>query len=63
MKKLINIRNVCSRVGFCRSKVYAMIKESSFPKPIKIGKASRWDDEDIDQWIERHTSSQKQNAA
>ena len=30
---------------------YELIKRGSFPKPVKIGNASRWLNEEITKWI------------
>lgn len=44
---------VIARVGFSRSTLWRMVKEGSFPKPMKIGvRALAWDTCDIDAWIE-----------
>ena len=52
-KRLIRLPEVISKTGFCKSSIYAKINEGIFPPPVKIGtRASAWDTEKIDQWID-----------
>lgn len=40
------------RIG--KTKIYELIAEGSFPKPLKIGgKSSRWLRPEIDQWLDK----------
>lgn len=50
-ESLLPLETVTDRVGFKRSKIYAMVQAGEFPKPIKIGSASRWPASAIDNWI------------
>jgi prophage regulatory protein len=51
-KKLIRLPAVLARVGYSRSRIYALIKAEKFPRPVKLGlRASAWVEEDIDEWI------------
>ena len=45
-------------VGFCRSRIYQLIAAGDFPKPIKVGKSSRWIKTELDAWI-THQSQQR----
>ncbi|GAX87031.1 prophage regulatory protein [Lebetimonas natsushimae] len=49
MKKLLTIKEVTKMVGFKTSTIYKFIKTKNFPKPVKIGKSSRWLLSDINQ--------------
>ncbi|MBX9803241.1 MAG: AlpA family phage regulatory protein [Caulobacteraceae bacterium] len=49
--KLIALPTVMAQTGMCRSWLYAAIKEQRFPKPVKIGGASRWDSRAVDAWV------------
>jgi len=51
MEKLLTIKEVTYIVGFKQSTIYKFIKTKAFPKPIKIGRASRWKQSDIQNWI------------
>jgi len=40
------------RIGYSRSQIYLLIKQGSFPAPIKLGeRASAWLHSSIDEWI------------
>ena len=50
-ERLIPLPEVESRSGFKSSFIYQLIKEGKFPKPVKIGSASRWRESEVQQWI------------
>lgn len=50
-EKLLPIREVELQSGFKSSFIYQLIKESKFPKPLKIRTASRWRESEVQQWI------------
>ena len=41
-------RDVLNKVGLRKSNLYKMIGEGLFPKPIKVGRASLWIEEEVD---------------
>jgi prophage regulatory protein len=41
-------KDVLNKIGLPNSNLYKMIGEGLFPKPIKIGKASIWVEEEVD---------------
>ena len=43
-------------VGFGRSRIYQLIGAGKFPKPIKLGKSSRWLKTEIDAWIQQQAA-------
>jgi prophage regulatory protein len=50
--KILRLPEVLSRVGYRRSKVYALIKENKFPKPLELGaKARGFVESEVDAWI------------
>ena len=52
MEKLLTIREVEQLTGFKKSSVYSFIEAGDFPKPIKIGRSSRWASNEINCWIQ-----------
>lgn len=50
--RLLRLPDVMRRIGMKRTAVYALMKEGSFPAPVKVGGASAWVDYEITQWIE-----------
>lgn len=47
----LTVRQVCERVGFRKSWVWARVKQSAFPQPVHIGTGARWLSSEIDAWI------------
>lgn len=50
-ERLLTLPEVESRTGFKSSFLYQLMKERKFPKPLKIGAASRWRESEVQQWI------------
>lgn len=50
--RLLKIEDVCDLLGLSRTTVYRCIKDKSapFPRPLKIGKCSRWSEGQIIEW-------------
>ncbi|MGP9499553.1 helix-turn-helix transcriptional regulator [Halomonas sp. AOP43-D1-4] len=54
MAQLLPMKQVAEKVGYCESKVYAMIREGEFPPGKKMATGGvRWLDEEVDAWIMR----------
>lgn len=51
MPSLISIQQVIDQTGVGRTTIYALIKLDDFPRPVKVGNASRWVQEEISDWI------------
>ena len=49
--ELIRLPQVEAMAGAKRSRIYEMISAGTFPKPVKIGTASRWSFREIQQWV------------
>ena len=51
---LLNIKAVCARTGLGRTKVYELLAERRFPKPVyPTPRAPRWRSDEITAWIDR----------
>ena len=50
-ERLLTLNEITNIVSFKKSTIYKFIKTNGFPKPVKIGKSSRWLLSDINQWI------------
>lgn len=50
--KLIPIDEVCRQLSISHAMVYRLIERKDFPRPVKIGKASRWAQGQINRWVE-----------
>lgn len=42
LPQYLNISDLCEMLKLNRSTIYRQAQEGKFPKPLKIGKASRW---------------------
>lgn len=48
---LIKLPEVLRQVGLGKSAVYEMIAAETFPAPIKLGRYSRWSQQEVQDWI------------
>ena len=50
--RMLRIGAVCSEIGLSRAMIYRLMTDARnpFPKPIKVGKASRWSLVEIIEW-------------
>ena len=58
--RLIRLPQVLDRVGLGRAAVYERVKAGTFPAPIKIGAASAWVEEEVDEWIAAQVTAARQ---
>ena len=49
--RFLRRREVEDLVGLKHSAIYALIREGSFPDPIKLGRASRWSEGEVRGWM------------
>ena len=49
--RFLKINEVVAKVGLSRSQIYVCIKSAGFPLPVKIGAASLWLDEAVEDWM------------
>ncbi len=50
--RLIPIRTVLERTSLSRTTLYQLIKEGTFPPPVKVGTASRWVEAEVEEWVQ-----------
>lgn len=48
---LIDMKFITTFTGLTDKWFYKLIKEKKFPKPIKLGRASRWFKSEVEQWL------------
>lgn len=60
---LLRRKEVESRTGLKRSKIYDLMSEGKFPAPIKLGygKCVAWVESDIEDWIQRQIDGERRN--
>lgn len=49
--RLLRMPQVIDRIGLKKTVIYERIKEGTFPKPVKLGSASVWPENEVDAWI------------
>lgn len=53
---------VAARLGITRQSVYNLVNRvADFPKPVKVGRASLWAEDSVDQWRAEHPARQKRS--
>lgn len=56
---LIKLPEVCRQVGLGKSAIYELVAEKTFPAPIKLGRYSRWSQNEVQQWIEQRKAARQ----
>ena len=50
--KFLKLPTVSNCTGTSKSTIYAGVAAGTFPKPVKVGRASRWRLSDINRWMD-----------
>ncbi len=52
-RKLLRLAALRGKLDVCTDTIYRWIRESGFPKPIKLSRnTGMWDEAEVDAWIE-----------
>ncbi|WP_272582004.1 MULTISPECIES: helix-turn-helix transcriptional regulator [unclassified Providencia] len=57
--KLVDIKFITQFTGLTDKWFYKLIKAGEFPKPIKLGRSSRWFKSEVEQWLKERINSSK----
>lgn len=57
--QLVDIKFITEFTGLTDKWFYKLIKEGEFPKPIKLGRSSRWFKSEIEQWLKERINNSK----
>lgn len=49
---LISVEDILVKLPVSRPMIYALIARHDFPKPLKIGARSLWDEAEVQAWID-----------
>jgi len=49
--KALSLDLVIETTGLGKTTLYGLMKSNKFPRPLKIGKASRWLTTDVSEWL------------
>lgn len=58
--RLMPLRDVLASVGLSQASVYRLMAAGEFPKPCKVGTASRWVSSEIEAWISDRVAERQQ---
>lgn len=59
MRQNMTIEDVVEMTGFARATIYKYVGLRSFPQPIRLGRAARWREVDIQKWIDVQAREQE----
>ncbi|HFK4063595.1 AlpA family phage regulatory protein [Citrobacter freundii] len=51
--KLIDLKFICEKTEFSKAYIYKLMNNKLFPKPLKIGRSSRWRLSEFQEWLDR----------
>ncbi|MFP1907963.1 helix-turn-helix transcriptional regulator [Lonsdalea quercina] len=49
--KLVDLKFICENTGLSRAYIYKLMSNDLFPKPLKLGRASRWYLSEFKDWM------------
>lgn len=58
--KMVDMAFITSFTGLTDKWFYKLIKDGQFPKPIKLGRSSRWMQSEVEAWVENRISQSRQ---
>lgn len=62
--RVIKLKEVLAKTSLGKTTLYALLKQSQFPKPISLGlRAVGWLESDVDAWILEKIRTRDQQAA
>ena len=59
--KLVDMVFITQFTGLTDKWFYKLISEKKFPKPIKLGRSSRWRESEIHQWLTERIDESRNN--
>lgn len=58
--QLVDMRFITKLTGLTDKWFYKLIKDGLFPKPIKLGRSSRWKKSEIEDWLEKRIADSRE---
>jgi predicted DNA-binding transcriptional regulator AlpA len=59
--QLVDMRFITQLTGLTDKWFYKLIKDGLFPKPIKLGRSSRWKQSEIEGWLQQRIADSRGN--
>ncbi|MGS7254876.1 helix-turn-helix transcriptional regulator [Enterobacter hormaechei] len=50
--QLVDMAFITTYTGMTDKWFYNLINEGKFPKPIKLGRSSRWKESEVEEWVQ-----------
>jgi predicted DNA-binding transcriptional regulator AlpA len=61
--QMVDMKFITAFTGLTDKWFYRLIKEKKFPKPIKLGRASRWFKSEVEKWLEERIEESRGEGA
>ncbi|MEG0867314.1 MAG: AlpA family transcriptional regulator [Hafnia sp.] len=58
--QLVTMAFITRRTGLTDKWFYKLIKDGEFPKPIKLGRSSRWLQSEVEAWLQQRIAQSRQ---
>ncbi|HCA7669615.1 TPA: AlpA family transcriptional regulator [Enterobacter hormaechei] len=57
--QLVDMRFITKLTGLTDKWFYKMIKDGDFPKPVKLGRSSRWLKSEVENWLQKRINQSR----
>lgn len=57
--QLVDMRFITKLTGLTDKWFYKLIKDGQFPKPIKLGRSSRWKQSEVELWLQQRITESR----
>ena len=57
--QLVDMRFLTKLTGLTDKWFYKLIKDGAFPKPVKLGRSSRWLKSEVESWLQVHINQSR----
>lgn len=57
--KMVDMKFITQYTGLTDKWFYKLIQDGEFPKPIKLGRSSRWLKSEVEQWLKERISESR----
>ncbi|HFK5747898.1 TPA: helix-turn-helix transcriptional regulator [Enterobacter kobei] len=58
--QMVDMKFITAYTGLTDKWFYKLIKEKKFPKPIKLGRASRWFKSEVEKWLKERIEESRE---
>lgn len=58
--QFVDMAFITKLTGLTDKWFYKLIKDGLFPKPIKLGRSSRWLQSEVESWLQQHIDQSRQ---